>query len=141
MVEAYQIYPIGVIRKQGHTGRIEIKEQYREALMGLENFSHIVVCYWFEKNDTTEGRGVLQVHPRGDRKNPLTGVFATHSPKRPNLIAISLCQVVAIEGTTVIIDEIDAFDQSPVIDIKCYIPSRKRDGDVRVPDWVKAVER
>jgi len=138
MAETYQIYPIGVVRKQGDTVRIEIKEQYREALMGLEDFSHVVVCYWFEKNDTVEGRGVLQVHPRGDRKNPLTGVFATHSPKRPNLIAISICQTIAIEGTTVIVDEIDAFDQSPVIDIKCYIPSRKRGGEVRVPDWVNA---
>ena len=135
MTEAYQVYPIGVVSKEeGDTVRIDIKEQYREALMGLEGFSHIIVCYWFQKNDTAEDRGVLQVHPRGDRQNPLSGVFATHSPKRPNLIAISICQILAIEETTLIVDAIDAFDQSPVIDIKCYIPSRKL--EVRVPDWV-----
>ena len=68
--------------------------------------------------------------------NPLTGVFATHSPRRPNLIALTVCRIESIAGNIIHIAEIDAYDGSPVIDIKCYIPGAVPDEDVRLPDWV-----
>jgi tRNA-Thr(GGU) m(6)t(6)A37 methyltransferase TsaA len=113
-----------------------VEEKYKDALLGLDGFSHILVLYWFHRNDNAADRSLLQVHPRKDQKNPLTGVFATHSPKRPNLIAVSICRILSISDTTIAIDRIDALDGSPVIDIKCYIPSEKPDSDVTVPDWV-----
>jgi len=137
MPDAFHIYPIGVIQKRGDAVRIEIEEKYSDAFLGLDDFSHVVVCYWFHRNDTPENRNVLQVHPRGDRNNPLTGVFATHSPKRPNLIAISICKILTIQGTTLTVDRIDAVDGSPVIDIKCYIPGTRLNEKVRIPGWVK----
>jgi len=76
------------------------------------------------------------VHPRKDPDNPLTGVFATHSPRRPNLIAMTPCRIRAIRGNRIEIDEIDAYDGSPVIDIKCYIPDAVAEADVRLPGWV-----
>jgi len=79
---------------------------------------------------------VLQVNPRKDKRNPLTGVFATHSPMRPNLIALTLCKILDLDGTTIKIEEIDAIDGSPVIDIKCYIPSTRSFTDLNLPDWV-----
>jgi tRNA-Thr(GGU) m(6)t(6)A37 methyltransferase TsaA len=136
MSECFQIYSIGVIRNDSDGLRIEIKQNYRDAMEGLEGFSHIVVLYWFHKNDTPENRTLLKVHPRADTKNPLTGVFATHSPKRPNLIGLSICHIQSIVGTTIYIDKIDAFDGSPVIDIKCYIPSSRPNLGIRLPDWV-----
>ena len=136
MTESYQIFPIGTIRKDGDTARIEIQEAYREAMDGLEGFSHIIVLYWFDQNDTPEKRGTLKVHPRRDRTNPLTGVFATHSPLRPNLIALTYCRITNIEGGVIHIDEIDAYDGTPVIDIKAYIPIDKVTKEaVRVPEW------
>ncbi len=69
---------------------ITLDKKYQEGLLGLEHWSHIQVIWWFDKNDTPEKRAILQVHPRGDQKNPLTGVFATRSPFRPNLIALTL---------------------------------------------------
>ena len=134
---SYSIDPIGVVRKNDDGVQIEIFKNYAEGLLGLEGFSHIFVFYWFHQNDTPEKRKTLQVHPCKDPRNPLTGVFATHSPRRPNPIAQTLCKIIAITDHTIEIEEIDAYDDSPVIDIKCYVPASVEDKDVRQPDWIK----
>ncbi len=134
-MENFKIYPVGFISKQDDTVFIEVDKKYNDALLGLDQFSHINVLYWFHENDTPESRDILQVHPCRNKKNPLTGVFATHSPHRPNLIALSLCKILSIDGTTIQIDKIDALDGSPVIDIKCFFPTNLSIPDVIVPDW------
>jgi tRNA (adenine37-N6)-methyltransferase len=136
MIEPLQIFPVGVVKKTETAVGIEIFEEYTPALMGLDGFSHITVLYWFDQNDTSEIRRMLQVHPRKDPRNPLTGVFATHSPKRPNLIGLAVCKILAIHGNLLEIENIDALDGSPVLDIKCYIPGSIREDEVRLPDWV-----
>ncbi|MBV2097138.1 MAG: SAM-dependent methyltransferase, partial [Candidatus Thiodiazotropha sp. (ex Codakia orbicularis)] len=78
----------------------------------------IWVLYWFDRNDTPERRGILQVHPRGNPDNPLRGVFATRAPVRPNLIALSRCRILSIAANRIEIDGIDAFPDTPVLDIK-----------------------
>ncbi len=137
MPQSFFLNPIGVVRKSDDAVRIEIFDEFSDGLLGLEGFSHIFVFYWFHQNDTPAKRKTLQVHPRKDPRNPLTGVFATHSPLRPNLIAQTLCKIVAITDNIIEIDEIDAYDGSLVIDIKCYIPGAPSESDVRVPDWVR----
>jgi tRNA-Thr(GGU) m(6)t(6)A37 methyltransferase TsaA len=133
----FLIHPIGTVRRQGDQTFIDLDPAFGDGLLGLDGFSHIVVCYWFDRNDNSEARRALQTHPRADRSNPLTGVFATHSPRRPNPIAISLCRLISVTGPTLEIDRIDALDASPVIDIKCFIPSTRFEKEaVRVPDWV-----
>ncbi|MBW1840745.1 MAG: tRNA (N6-threonylcarbamoyladenosine(37)-N6)-methyltransferase TrmO [Deltaproteobacteria bacterium] len=138
MKSVYEIYPVGVIRKENdENARIEIDDAYTDGLLGVDGFSHLMVCYWFHENDTPEKRNVLQIHPRRNKKNPLTGVFGTHSPLRPNLIAISFCRKLAMEKNTIFIDRIDALDGSPVIDIKPYIPvDALMSEDIELPDWV-----
>ena len=136
MPQSFFINPIGVVRKSDDAVRIEIFNEFADGLLGLEGFSHIFVFYWFDQNDTPAKRKTLQVHPRKDPRNPLTGVFATHSPLRPNLIAITLCRIIAIKENLIEIEQIDAIDGSPVIDIKCYIPASVEDKDVRLPDWI-----
>ena len=131
---AYSLRPIGHIRRSGTETRVDLFPKYSDGLLGIEGFSHIIVCYWLHENDNQEGRSTLRVHPRGDATNPLTGVFATHSPRRPNPIAISICALERVADSTLYIDEIDAFDGSPVLDIKCFIPLDDR--HARVPDWV-----
>jgi len=136
MSRTFYLKSVGIIRKADEKVWIDIFEEYQDALMGLEGFSHIYVLYWFDQNDSAEKRRTLQVHPRKDPANPLTGVFATHSPQRPNLIALTLCKIESILGNKIKIEKIDAYDGSPVIDIKCYIPVSVKDADVRLPDWV-----
>jgi tRNA-Thr(GGU) m(6)t(6)A37 methyltransferase TsaA len=136
MPQSYQVFPVGVVGKKEKATWIEISEPYSDALLGLEGFSHIQVLFWFHENDETDKRKVLQVHPRKDEKIPLTGVFATHSPLRPNLIGLTICKIKSIRDRHIEIEDIDAFDGTPVIDIKCYIPGSVAESDVRLPDWV-----
>jgi len=115
----YTVRPIGVIRnRKGEPVRLEIFKKYTPGLLRMEHCKKVVVIWWFHKNDTPKKRGVLKVHPRGNSKNPLTGVFATHSPCRPNLIAITTCKVLSVEDGTITIEGIDAFDGTPIIDLK-----------------------
>ncbi len=131
-----EIAPIGFVRRSDDTVWIEVEPPFRPAMSGLEDFSHIQVFFWFDRNDHAEGRSVLKVHPCRDPQNPLTGVFATHSPLRPNLIGMSLCRIETIDAGRIRIDRIDAFDDTPVIDIKCFIPTSRHLSDLRLPAWV-----
>ncbi len=114
----YEISPIGWVKKADGRTTIEIDKAYEPAMLGLDQFESIWVLYWFDRNDNPEKRAILQVHPRRNLENPLRGVFATRAPVRPNLIALSRCRILSIEGTTIEIDGIDAFPDTPVIDIK-----------------------
>lgn len=136
MQKLFSLFPIGFVRKQNDEVWIDLLDEYLDGVLGLEEFSHINVLFWFHENDTPEKRVVLQVHPRKDEQNPLTGVFATHSPLRPNLIGLTRCKILAIDENRIIIEDIDALDGTPVIDIKCYIPHPLADSEVRMPDWV-----
>jgi len=133
---SFTIYPVGHIRKADERTYVEISGKYEDALLGLEGFSHVYVIWWFHKNDTPEKRRILRVHPRGNADNPLTGVFATRSPVRPNLIALSICKVLSVEGRRIYVEKIDAFDGTPIVDLKPYVPG-DRIADARFPDWVK----
>jgi tRNA-Thr(GGU) m(6)t(6)A37 methyltransferase TsaA len=133
---SFQLVPVGRVEKKDDSVRLRIFEKYAAALKGLEGWSHAWVFYWFDKNDTPQKRAILQVHPRGDAKNPLTGVFACRSPVRPNLIALSLCEVVSVKDGIVTVDGLDAFDATPILDIKPYTPGPDRPKkDTRTPDW------
>jgi tRNA (adenine37-N6)-methyltransferase len=136
MAENYSIHPVGEVIKSAQSVSIEIFPEFHGALLGMERFSHIIVLYWFDRNDTPEERGTVRVHPRADENNPLTGVFATRSPRRPNLIGLSVCKIKAVEQGRIVVDTIDAFDRTPVIDIKPYIPGSDCVPDASVPAWV-----
>lgn len=110
--------PIGWVRKSGGKTFIVIDKRYQAALMGVEKLKSIWVLYWFDRNDSPEQRAILQVHPRGDPANPMRGVFATRSPLRPNLIAQSSVNIVSVRDNVIEIDEIDAFADTPVLDLK-----------------------
>jgi tRNA-Thr(GGU) m(6)t(6)A37 methyltransferase TsaA len=116
--QTFTLYPIGTVQKEDGRTLIVIDEEYMPAMLGVENLSSITVVYWFDRNDTPEKRSIMQVHPRGNRDNPLRGVFATHAPVRPNLIAISRCKIVSVDENVIEVEYIDAFDDSPVLDLK-----------------------
>lgn len=118
VVPVFSMSPVGWVRKADGKTFIEVDKRFQPALMGVEYLKSIWVLYWFDRNDTPEKRAVLQVHPRGNPDNPLRGVFATRSPLRPNLIALSEVQIVSVKGNVVEIDGIDAFADTPVLDLK-----------------------
>lgn len=131
------VRPIGHVQKTGNRTVIVLDKKYKSGLLGLDGFSHIEVIWWFDKNDTPEKRAILQVHPRGNPQNPLTGVFATRSPFRPNLIGLTLCKIVSVKDNVVEVEKIDAFEGTPVLDLKPYAPGQDSATGVKVPDWAK----
>jgi tRNA-Thr(GGU) m(6)t(6)A37 methyltransferase TsaA len=125
---SFQLKPIGtVVENRGRTF-LEIKPELADAIDGLKVGRSIWVLWWFDRNDTPERRSVLKVHPRGNPANPLRGVFATRSPVRPNLIALTLCRIIGIEGSRIEVESIDAFPGTPVLDIKPYVPGMDEPG-------------
>jgi tRNA-Thr(GGU) m(6)t(6)A37 methyltransferase TsaA len=139
MEEHFKIFPVGMVRKRDKRVTIEIYPAYEDGLMGLDQNSHIIVFSWFHESDTTEKRKTLRVHPRRNKANPLTGVFATRSPVRPNPISIMACKILSIDGGRILVDAIDAFDGTPVVDIKPYVPRLDAVSGVRMPGWAKEV--
>ena len=117
-VKSYTVHPIGWVRKTEGRTTIVVDKKYQEGLLGLDGFKEVWVLYWFDRNDTPEKRSILQVHPRGDKNNPIRGVFATHSPVRPNLIAMTKCKIISVKDNVIEIEGIDAFADTPVLDLK-----------------------
>ena len=122
MADTYQTFPIGNIKKRDKSVTLEIRPEYEDGLLGLDQYSHILVFSWFHKSDSLRKRRTLQVHLRGNTANPLTGVFATRSPVRPNPISLCTCKLLSIDGNIIHIEKIDASDGTPLIDIKPYVP-------------------
>ena len=99
---------------------IEVKTFAAEALDGLVAGDDIIVITWFHR----ARRDVMKVHPRSDRSRPLTGVFATRSPDRPNPLGLHRVTVRRISGTRLRVGPIEAIDGTPVVDIKPVIGTR-----------------
>jgi tRNA-Thr(GGU) m(6)t(6)A37 methyltransferase TsaA len=131
----FKMRPLGYVKKSGDRTLIVLDKKYQEGLLGLEQWSHVQVIWWFDKNDTPQQRAILQVHPRGDQNNPVTGVFACRAPVRPNLIGLSLCKVLAVKDNIVEVEKIDAFEGTPVLDIKPFAPGQDSAPGVKVPKW------
>jgi tRNA-Thr(GGU) m(6)t(6)A37 methyltransferase TsaA len=128
-MNGYPLYPVGYVRSpfkepvppetfHGVDSRIELKSEFEEALEGLEEGETLLVLFRFHLC-----RGFpMKVHPRGDARNPLRGVFSTCSPNRPNHIGASHVRLKEIRGPVLVVEGLDAVDGTPVIDIK---PSRR----------------
>ena len=127
----YIVEPIGHIEsklqqtqdapRQGYEGApdawLEIRAEYKDALDGIEPDDTIVLLTWLHLAD----RRTLKVHPRSDPRNPLTGVFATRSPDRPNPIGLHEVTVKRVDGPRLLVGPLEAIDGTPVIDIKPVI--------------------
>ncbi len=109
--------------------KIEVYKEYEDALLGIEENSHISIMCWFDRSD----RDIRRVYPMADDSNPLTGVFATRAPVRPNPISYTVCELVKCKGNILSVKGLDAFNETPVIDIKSY--KRYEIEDPKFPDW------
>jgi tRNA (adenine37-N6)-methyltransferase len=120
--DQFTIRSIGSVHKAKGRTTLVLKKEVLPALKGLNGFSHVWVMWWLNLSDKPEKRSTVQVHPRGNIKNPLTGVFACRAPVRPNPIALSLCRILSVEKNVVEIEKIDAFVDTSILDLKPYIP-------------------
>jgi tRNA-Thr(GGU) m(6)t(6)A37 methyltransferase TsaA len=121
------------VRDKNVVSKIVFREEFTEALEGVEEFSHLFVLFWLHEM-SDEDRRVMKVHPRGRSDMPLLGSFATRTPHRPNPIGLTRVKLLNIEGNVVTVQGLDASDGTPVLDIKPF-DSWDTTDDVRVPDW------
>jgi tRNA-Thr(GGU) m(6)t(6)A37 methyltransferase TsaA len=139
-----ELKPIGIIHSpykntgeapyQGHKSeeisRIEVFKEFEEGLTDIEGFSHIVVIYWLHKS---QGYHLLVKTPWDDR---LHGLFTTRSPHRPCPLGLSVVELVAREKNILEVKGLDAIDDTPLLDIKPYMPSIDEKAVVK-PGWLE----
>ena len=135
--ESFNVYPIGYVRRLADEIQLEILKPYRPGLKQLEHFSHVIVLWWADQMDTEEFRGLMQCKPPYAEEH-LTGVFATRAEYRPNPVALTTCKILAVDEQEGIltIANIDAYDGTPVVDLKAYFPVCDRVQEVRIPTWL-----
>ena len=107
-----------------------------EATASLDQFSHIVVVFHFDKVDRSTIEWGAR-HPRNNKDWPLVGIFAQRGKNRPNLVGVTTCDLVKVDGRKIHVRGLDAVDGTPVIDIKPYMTGFEPRGDIREPEWSK----
>ena len=127
------------VRDKSLISKIVFREDLTEALEGIQEFSHIFVLFWMHKIAKKE-KEIIKVHPRGRKDMPLLGIFATRTPYRPNPIGLTLVKLLAVEGNVITVQGLDAFDGTPVLDIKPFDHWDTTE-DVRVPEWWLRLEK
>jgi tRNA-Thr(GGU) m(6)t(6)A37 methyltransferase TsaA len=140
------IRPIGIIRSkvkqkqqsdynwQEIVSEVVIDSRFNEALDGLEGFSHIIVIYWLHQA-TDPAKMAMKVRPRGKQELPPVGLFASRSPYRPNPLGQKVVRLLERRDSVLRVQGLDAIDETPVIDIKPYIPGYDSVADATVPRW------
>jgi len=135
MNEKGELKFIGIVESSGELSKVKIFPEFCAGLQGLNSFSHIIILYWIHLRDREDERRVLRVIPKKHPGAPQVGVFASRSPSRPNPIGLCVVELAKVEDCTLIVKGLDAFDESPIIDIKPYISRADSVPDARVPDW------
>lgn len=135
--QEFKLLSLGNVRATSSTWAIEIKPEYRDALIALEGFSHVQVLFWLHLHDTPEFRKTVTCDKPYKKAPDILGIFATRSDYRPNPIGLSVCPVKSIDVKKGIVElyYFDAENGSPVIDIKPYHPGVDRVKNVATPDW------
>lgn len=142
----FELMPIGVVRsdrcepKDDYWGSVtsvielDKKEFGSECLVGLDEFSHCEVLYFFHLvNPEKIEKGSR--HPRGNKAWPKVGIFAQRAKDRPNRIGSTICKILAVDGLKIQVQGLDAIEGTPVLDIKPYMAEFGARGDLRQPAW------
>jgi tRNA (adenine37-N6)-methyltransferase len=142
---SFAIDPIGYVRGAravaeddfwgDQEARIELTEAFTDAaLRGLDAFSHAEIVFLFDRvapSDVVTGAR----HPRNNRAWPAVGIFAQRGRNRPNRIGTTICRVVRVDATSLVVAELDAIDGTPVLDIKPVMAEFLPRDAIRQPDW------
>ena len=116
--------------RSGAVGRVEVFEEYAKGLSDTEGFSHLILIYRFHKS-----RGhCLKVKPFLD--DQLRGLFATRYPRRPNQIGLTIVELLKRENNILFVKGIDVLDNTPLLDIKPYVPDFGPRGKIKI-GWLE----
>ena len=123
------------VKDKTRISQIVLKPELIKALDGIQEFSHLFVLFYLNQV-TSEQRKTLKVHPRGRTDLSLTGVFAVRTMLRPNPIGLTLVELVKVDGNVLTVKGLDAYDGTPVLDLKPYDFWDMAE-NARVPSWWK----
>jgi tRNA-Thr(GGU) m(6)t(6)A37 methyltransferase TsaA len=127
---------IGVVEEAGEEeARVRVFTEFSPGLKGVEDFSHLIILYWIHLHDDEEERRTLLVLPKRHAVKDETGVFACRSPTRPNPIGLCVVELLKIQDCLLTVKGLDAIANSPIIDIKPYLPKADCVPNARVPEW------
>ena len=115
---------------------IQLDEGLEDRLLGLEDYSHIIVIAWLDRTPE-ELRDRPRAYPAGDDRLPLQGALALRGGARPNPLAVTVCRLLAIEAGTVTVEGLDLVDGTPVLDLKPYIAFYDARPDATLPRWAE----
>lgn len=121
------------VKDKSRISKIILNPELVEAMDGIEGFSNVFVLFWL--NETNGEHRPLKFHPRGRMDMPLLGVFALRTNRRPNPIGLTLVELLKVEGNVITVRGLDAYDGTPVLDIKPFDDSWDQAQTPRVPDW------
>jgi tRNA-Thr(GGU) m(6)t(6)A37 methyltransferase TsaA len=127
-------YP-GDVKWETIVSEVVIAPQLVEALDGVDGFSHIVIIFYLNKVDE-DRRSLLKVHPERKEELPLVGVFATRSPVRPNPIGVTVVKLLERRENVLRVLGLDAYDGTPVLDVKPYLRRGDLVEEATMPDWL-----
>lgn len=99
---------------EGFPSRIVLQGSFADGLQGLESGQEILVIFWFHRSTNYQ----LRQHPKGDTTRQKRGVFSLRSPHRPSPIGITRVRITALEGNVICVTGLDAFNGTPVLDLK-----------------------
>ncbi len=116
------------------TSSIVLNEQYISGLMGLDDFSHVIIIYHLDRAKYEKDKH-LQRRPQNRDDMPLVGIFSQRGKDRPNRIGMTSVEIVSVSDDRLVVRGLDAVDGTPVLDIKPYYPVYDKK-DASVPDWV-----
>lgn len=122
-------------KEKSVVSQIILQPRFIEALGGIEGFSHLFVLFYLDKVPA-EKNLVLKVHPKGRTDLPLMGVLGTRTMLRPNPIGLTLVKLLKVQDNVLTVQDLDAYDGTPVLDVKPYDPWDIAK-DARVPAWWK----
>lgn len=111
---------------------IAIDKNYADGLDGIEDYSHLIVVYWMDKEKECH----LKHYPQGRSDIPFVGIFACRCPQRPNRIAVSTVELLSRKGNIIKVKGLDILDGTPILDIKPYTPRYDSVKKARIPSWV-----
>lgn len=120
-------------RRRDMVSTIRVFDDYAPGLLGIEAYSHLFVLFWMHR---APGGSPLTAHPRGDTALPRTGVFAARGRNHPNSIGLAVVELLSVDGARLTVRRLDAWDGTPVLDIKPYDDYDVFD-DIRVPAWLR----
>lgn len=134
--ETYHVSPVGHVRRDDGRTILQILPAFVPALKELEQYSHVQVVWWFSEFDDAAHRETTRFEEMPFEAPPL-GIFACRAPMRPNPIGLTTTRILAVDHDRghVEVAAMDAFDGTPVLDLKGYLPHYDRVRDVGVPPW------